>query len=248
MSEEDVGVMLPQVHRLAFLTRLTKQTLPGDLSVPPEPSTARHWDIRLPSLCGRENKLSVSSQTSHGPLRPPAAYDPLAQLSARSAGGRLQHFNLLQLESVARVNHFAFLLLQLEASRNLPFARYRMCLYFEVLRSSELYLRPENLILFNPCNYLQVSTPRTDSVFRHRSSQCSAHCLIHLTENTPTRTVWGELKTTGDLLRKLLKTIKHYGFFFLELHQGEFRWGSGNGSTPEGGGHGTGFPGQCAQP
>lgn len=169
--------------------------------------------------------------------------------------------------------------------------RYRMCLYFEVLRSSELYLRPENLILFNPCStysvrydcwdlvkhiclviicssaygsvahsascraprhllavpllncrhlcclhsfyrsyyllstavtiptsfsvdYLQVSTPRTDSVFRHRSSQCSAHCLIHLTENTPTRTVWGELKTTGDLLRKLLKTIKHYGFFF----------------------------------
>lgn len=143
---------------MAFLTRLTKQTLPGDLSVPPEPSTARHWDIRLPSPCGRgkrfslqkqtivtpfyfyraaipllqplfvllhfpENKLSVSSQTSHGPLRPPAAYDPLAQLSARSAGGRLQHFNLLQLKSVARVNHFAFLLLQLEASRNLPFAR-----------------------------------------------------------------------------------------------------------------------------
>lgn len=40
-----------------------------------------------------------------------------------SSCGRSYYFKLLKLENFARVNHFAFLLLQLEASQNLPFRR-----------------------------------------------------------------------------------------------------------------------------
>ena len=56
--------------------------------------------------------------TPQQPLAP-----ALSSLAGSGCRGRSYYFKLLKLVNFARVNHFAFLLLQLEASWNLPFSR-----------------------------------------------------------------------------------------------------------------------------